>query len=139
MRAEDKSHSLVGIGVPACGERSQRCAQAYLAVTTVLSCIVSREINKTQQTRKHTLDRISLNNGLRYSADCTCVAAASLPCVERLTLSARLFSQECKMDPTEQPTWPVREALFPLLQSTLQGIVYDGIQSIRIRLQQLQI
>lgn len=33
--------------------------------------------------------RRDLNNGFRYSAEVACVAAAILPCVDRLTLSAR--------------------------------------------------
>lgn len=36
---------------------------------------------------EHTRERISLNKGLRYSADCLCVAAASFPCVVRLIVS----------------------------------------------------
>ena len=56
---------------------------------------VGREVlREDENTAKHifrhaarTLARRSLKSGFKYSADCRCVAAASLPCVVRLTSS----------------------------------------------------
>lgn len=52
--------------------------------------IHNRQTGKSRKERKdRTRFRRDLNSGFRYSAEVACVAAAILPCVDRLTLSAR--------------------------------------------------